>query len=245
MWVSILKKNNNSIDSNIEAKIGNFQFDRQVAKNFDSHVRKSVPFYEEVQRMIVEISDWFIFKNSVVYDLGCASGETIKNLWNKHHKAKNPMFIGIDSSTEMLEIASHKLHGQVVLRKVDLNNKVKVQDASLCLLLYTLQFVSPANRQQLLSTIYNGLVDNGALILVEKVVGNNPKFNEVWIELYEDMKLRNNLQLEQIKAKSKSLRGVLLNYSQDKNIRLLEQAGFKDIDIFWKWYNFVGIIAVK
>lgn len=237
----------NSVDSNIEAKIGNFQFDKQVAKNFDSHVRKSVPFYDEVQRMIVEISDWFIFKNSIVYDLGCASGETIKNLWFKHRIPKNPMFVGLDSSKEMLDIAAYKLQDcdNIVLRKADLNNRIKIQDASLCLLLYTLQFISPANRQQLLSSIYTGLVDNGALILVEKVVGNNPKFNEMWIELYEDMKLRNSLKLEQIKAKSKSLRGILLNYSQDKNIRLLEQAGFKDIDIFWKWYNFVGIIAVK
>ncbi|MGH9921553.1 MAG: methyltransferase domain-containing protein [Nitrososphaerales archaeon] len=237
----------NMVDDNIEAKIGNFQFNRQVAQHFDAHIRKSVPFYDEIHRMIVEMSDWFIYKNCIIYDLGTSTGEAIKNLWLRHRMYKNPKFIGIDNSKHMLEIARQKLKGMdnISLEYNDLNNGINIHDASLVLLLYVLQFVRPGKRQNLIQNIYDGLHDNGAMLLVEKVVGNNPMFNEMWIELYQDMKLRNGLTLEQIKAKAESLRSVAINYSQDKNAQLLEGAGFKYIDVFFKWYNFIGFIAVK
>ncbi len=239
--------NGDSIDDKIEARMGNFQFNKQIAQNFDAHIRKSVPFYDEIQRMVVEMSDWFVHKDSIIYDLGASTGETIKNLWYRHSAHKNPRFIGIDNSKFMLEMAKQKLRGidNISLNCRDLNDDVELRDASLVLLLYVLHFVRPDKKQMLIQNIYNGLHDNGALLLVEKTTGNNVRFNEMWIELYQDMKLRNGLTLEQIKTKSNSLRGLMQNYSQHKNIQLLERAGFKDIDVFFKWYNFIGFIAVK
>jgi tRNA (cmo5U34)-methyltransferase len=235
------------IDNNLTSRIGDFRFDKNVAVQFDSHVRKSVPFYDEIQRMIVEMSDWFVHENSIIYDLGTSVGETIYNLYQKHFETKSPRFIGVDNSKAMLDMARKNLTAchNVTLYEQDLNQKMEIKDASFITLLYTLQFVRPEFRFQLIQNIYNGLLDNGAVCIVEKIVGNNPKFNELWIELYNDLKIRNNLTLEQIKAKSDSLRGILLSYSQDKNIKLLEKAGFTDIDIFFKWYNFIGIIAVR
>jgi tRNA (cmo5U34)-methyltransferase len=251
----VVNNNNNNkiqIDKNIYSNLGSFQFDKNVALQFDSHVRKSVPFYDEIQRMIVEMSDWFIHSNSLVYDLGCSVGETITNLYHKHSKLKSPRFIGIDSSKEMLDIARKNLinnngYHNVTFIEYDLNLNYEIQESSTSLItmLYTLQFLKPESRHKIIQECYKGLHDNGALIIIEKIVGNNPKFNEIWIELYNDLKLRNNLTLEQIKSKTDSLRGILLSYSQDKNIKLLRNAGFEDIDIFFKWYNFIGIIAIK
>lgn len=235
------------IDDNLESRKGDFHFDRNVAYQFDSHIGKSVPFYTEVQRMIEEMSDWFIHDRSWVYDLGCSTGETISRLWYKHAELKNPSFFGLDSSKEMIEVARHKINGlsNVSLYQFDLNQPIQIMNASLVTMLYTLQFLKPESRPRLLETIYKGLNDNGALILLEKISGNNPNFNELWIELYNDLKIRNGLSLEQIKSKADSLRGILLPYSQEKNISLLKNAGFTEIDIFFKWYNFIGIVAVK
>jgi tRNA (cmo5U34)-methyltransferase len=239
--------NGNTVDQNIFSNVGDFQFDKNVAENFDSHVRKSVPFYDEIQRMVLEMSDWFIHSNSIVYDLGVSVGETLHNLALKHGITKAPQFIGIDNSEEMLSKARYHLapHSNIILYKHDLNNSIEIRNASFVTMLYTFQFVRPETRQRLINDIYSGLLDNGALIIVEKIVGNNPKFNEIWIELYNDLKLRNKLTLENIKAKSDSLRGILQSYSQEKIIGMLEKAGFQDIDIFFKWYNFLGIVAVK
>ena len=237
------------VDEGIVTQVGDFRFTKDVADHFDSHVRKSVPFYDELQRMIVEMSDWFVVKDTIVYDLGVSTGETIRNLWKKFRLTKFPSFIGVDNSEEMLEIARSKLSGyaNVTLKQHDLNTStpISINTGSLVLLIYVLQFINPSQRLRLLADIYRGLTDNGAIILVEKIVGNNPKFNELWNELLQDMKLRNGLSLEHIKSKAQSLRGILLSYRQDQNIKLLQRAGFYDIDIFFKWYNFIGIVAVK
>ena len=38
---------------------------------------------------------------------------------------------------------------------------------------------------------------------------------------------------------------VLMKYQQPEVIKFCQDAGFKKIDIFFKWFNFVGIIAIK
>ena len=59
------------------------------------------------------------------------------------------------------------------------------------MLVLTLQFVRPLQRERLVHDIYQGLSDNGCLILVEKVLGEDSLFNRLFIKYYYDMKRRN------------------------------------------------------
>ena len=77
------------VDDLITSIPGEWKFDEQVSQHFDTHVRKSVPLYEEVQKAVIEISEWFIRDNSVVYDLGSSTGETISLLLQKHSRKKH------------------------------------------------------------------------------------------------------------------------------------------------------------
>ena len=84
-------------------------FNRNVAKLFDKHVRQSIPFYDPIQKYISSLSEWFIKDNSLVYDLGCSTGETAKNIlkFNKKRKIKF-RYIGIDNSSQMIKLAKKK-----------------------------------------------------------------------------------------------------------------------------------------
>jgi tRNA (cmo5U34)-methyltransferase len=50
---------------------------------------------------------------------------------------------------------------------------------------------------------------------------------------------------EEIRQKREALDNVLIPYRLDENMSLIERAGFSEVDVFFKWYNFAGIIAVK
>lgn len=76
------------VDDLITSIPGEWKFDEQVSQHFDTHVRKSVPLYEEVQKAVIEISEWFIRDNSVVYDLGSSTGETHFSFITKAFKKK-------------------------------------------------------------------------------------------------------------------------------------------------------------
>ena len=74
----------------------------KVADQFDSHVRKSIPHYEDIQKYISRLSIWFIKKNSTIYDLGVLQ-ELRFNISNIHKK--NLKFVCIDQSKKMLNLA--------------------------------------------------------------------------------------------------------------------------------------------
>jgi tRNA (cmo5U34)-methyltransferase len=87
--------------------------------------------------------------------------------------------------------------------------------------------------------------NNGCLILTEKVLGEDSLFNRLFIKYYYDMKRRNHYSDMEISQKREALENVLIPYKLEENIALLTKCGFKSVDVFFKWYNFCGIIAVK
>jgi tRNA (cmo5U34)-methyltransferase len=228
--------------------IGDFTFDRSVATVFDDMVSRSVPFYGEIQRMIVELARDFVSPESAVYDLGCSTGTTLINL--HPHLDPSVRFVGVDNSEEMLAKCRVKLEEEGVdraldLRCGDLNEGVEIEDASLVTLVLTLQFIRPLRRDRLIGDIYRGLRSQGCLLLVEKVLGEESLFNRLFIKYYYDLKRRNGYSDTEIAQKREALENVLIPYKLLENRELLLRTGFQAVDVFFKWYNFCGIVAVK
>lgn len=241
-----MKNNKGYVDELITSVPGEWKFDEQVSKSFDTHVRKSVPLYEEVQKEVVEMSEWFVRDNSTIYDLGASTGETISLLLQKHHRKKNVRYIGVEESQAMIEIARKKCNSETVqFLQQDIADINEFSNVDLILSLYTLQFLPLWKRKQVLQRIYKGLVEGGAFILVEKIRAENSMFEDIWTDLYWDFKQDSGLNEQQVIKKSQSLRGVLMPLTLSENLRLLSDTGFQCMDTFIKWNNFAGIIAVK
>jgi tRNA (cmo5U34)-methyltransferase len=228
--------------------IADFRFGAEVAQVFDDMLSRSVPFYGEIQRMVAELAQDVVQPGSIVYDLGCSTGTTLLMLDRVLPAGVN--FIGIDDSREMLVKCETKLREQQVKRKVnlecaDLHLGVEMQDASLALMVLTLQFLRPLHRERLVADVFKGLRDNGGLILVEKVLGEDSHFNRLFIKHYYDFKRRNGYSETEIAQKREALENVLIPYKLLENRELLLRSGFRYVDVFFKWYNFCGIVAIK
>jgi tRNA (cmo5U34)-methyltransferase len=228
--------------------IGDFTFDRSVATVFDDMVSRSVPLYGEIQRMIVELARDFAVPESTVYDLGCSTGTTLINL--HPHLDPSVRFVGVDNSEEMLAKCRMKLGEEGIerpldLRCLDLNEGVQVEDASLVMLVLTLQFIRPLRRERLMADIHRGLRSQGCLLLVEKVLCEESLFNRLFIKYYYDLKRRNGYTETEIAQKREALENVLIPYKLLENRELLFRTGFQAVDVFFKWYNFCGMVAVK
>ena len=112
--------------------------------------------------------------NTRFYDLGCSRGAAIAAMLRR--KPTDTVVIGVDTSEDMLQIARSELHGhiqrdEVRLHEADITD-YPIENASLVAMNYTLQFISEQARRPLLQRIYDGLVDGGALVLSEKVIGD-------------------------------------------------------------------------
>jgi tRNA (cmo5U34)-methyltransferase len=226
-----------------------FEFNEGVASIFDDMLSRSIPYYNEIQRMNVELAQRFVQPNSMVVDLGCSLGTTLISL-AKAIDDPTVRFVGVDNSQPMLARARANLEaagvaGRCELRTADLNDVIDLRNASVVIMNWTLQFVRPLNRDQVIRRIHDGLKDQGCLIVFEKVLGDESLLNRMYIDLYYNFKRRNGYSDLEIAEKRERLENVLIPYRIDDNLQLFKRNGFAVNDVVFRWYNWAGFLGVK
>ncbi len=232
-------------------RIGDFEFSAEVAEVFDDMIIRSVPFYLEQQDMFNEIAKRFFIPGTNVYDLGCSTATTLINLCRAIEQPG--YFIGYDNSLPMLKRANEKikenrLENRIKVRYANLNgdlSRIRLDNASLVTMCWTLQFIRPLRRDSLIRWIYSALVEGGALVVAEKVLTNDSRMNRFFIDFYYDFKRRNSYNELEIMRKREALENVLIPYRIDENIEMFRRNGFKVVDTFFQYYNFAAFLCLK
>lgn len=230
---------------NIKVNLSQWEFNEKVALVFDDHVKKSVPLYLDGHELILKISDFFIRKNSICYDIGCSTGTLIRKLAEYHYSKEDTHFIGLEKEDAMLKESPHGTNQENWELICCDACEHSFKQSSLVISYYSLQFMQQEYRLQIIKKIYNSLQKGGAFILYEKVYASNAMFQDILNGTYLDFKLSNGYSFNEIHAKSLSIRGILLPNTTDDNINMLKDAGFKEVTIIMKYCNFEGIIAIK
>lgn len=257
---------------NVEPK-EKWEFDEAVTNCFENMLERSIPQYSLMRTSVANlVYDMIVNQDTKkgiynILDIGCSDGLMLETLikrfseydtvnstspeYDEYEIARGGKFVGIDVSESMLVKAKHRLLDDVISHKAkieycDLRTDFPegIFDAITSVL--TIQFTPIEYRQHIIQNVYNSLSGtNGVFIMVEKVLGNTDRLNQLFVKNYYDMKSANEYSQEQIERKRLSLEGVLVPVTNDWNIDLLKQAGFREVDVFWRWMNFVGYIAIK
>lgn len=228
--------------------VGKWTFDGDVTEAFDDMLARSIPQYEVMRDTVFTLGATFVQQHTSIVDLGCSRGETL-DPFVRRFGAYN-LFLGLDVSEPMLAVARDRFAGMikqriVEIRNFDLRKGYPAVRSSLALSVLTLQFVPIEHRQRVVQDVYDSLVPGGAFILVEKVLGESARLDRVFVNRYYEMKAANGYSQDAIDRKRLALEGVLVPVTARWNVELLRQAGFRDVDAFWRWCNFAGWLAVK
>ncbi|MFN3603086.1 MAG: methyltransferase domain-containing protein [Leptonema sp. (in: bacteria)] len=229
-----------------------WKFNKEVAKHFDVHIKKSIPLYEEGHKLIIDVISHYVLhhktkKPQIILDLGCSTGSLIYKI-SKNFSDIPILFYGLDLEPSMLDIAkkrkfskNHKVHW--------ISSKIEKFDFpfafDICISYYSLQFIPVQKRKYIVSFIYKKLYKKGFFLLFEKVKFKNPFENQINQYLIEKYKLSSGYTLEEIKNKEESLKNVLIPLTSQKNFELLKQAGFKKYFKIMQYSFFEGILAIK
>lgn len=226
----------------MEYKDYGWSFDEEeVVNEFDKHVRQSVPLYNTFHEMVKNISRYAIQSDSKVVDVGCSTGHLLKDLQETNNKS-NVEFIGLDTSTQMIEFCNRNSKARFINTNAidfDFTNSSFVTSV-LCL-----QFCTKEHRKLIVESIYKGLKEDGMFIIVEKIKSQIVDIHDMYNDLYYDFKRQQGLTDKEIIDKNVSLRGIMKPMTMEENLTLLKEVGFKKTDIFFKYNNFVGIMAIK
>jgi tRNA (cmo5U34)-methyltransferase len=229
---------------------GKWAFDDEVTEVFEDMLRRSIPQYEVMRRAVFDLACCFAERKaeSWVVDLGCSRGDTLAPLVEKY--GDRLRYFGCDVSEPMLEACRLRFdpwirRGLVQIDNLDLRYEYPAIAAQVTTAILCVQFIPLEYRQRVVSDVYRWTNPGGAFIVVEKVLGNSALVNDLMVGEHEAMKSSNGYTREQIDRKRLSLEGVMVPVTSKWNEELLHQAGFRDVDCFWRWMNFAGWIAVK
>jgi tRNA (cmo5U34)-methyltransferase len=236
------------VGDGLKAENANWTFGGAVAQNFDAHVSKSVPLYADGHKLICALSDFFVKPDSVVYEIGCSTGTLTLEL-AQHNRAKSgARFVGIDVESEMVAVANQKGTTAGLSATSFVTDDALLYDfepADMIVCYYTVQFIRPSKRQELIDKLYKSLRWGGALCLFEKVRGPDARFQDIVTAMYHDWKLDQGYDPVELVSKARSLKGVLEPFSTQGNVDMLRRAGFQDIMTVMKYICFEGFVAIK
>ncbi|MDH5359513.1 MAG: carboxy-S-adenosyl-L-methionine synthase CmoA [Gammaproteobacteria bacterium] len=227
------------------AAVTDFRFDENVVKVFPDMINRSVPGYSTLVNLIGVLALNYVQPGSRIYDLGCSLGASTLSMLH-HLQGIECHYVAVDNSTAMIERAKALLPaGQdVSLICADIQD-VLIEDASVVVMNFTLQFLNPEERLTILQNIYRGLRPGGVLILSEKIQLPEPEQDHRFIELHHQFKKANGYSELEISQKRSALEKVLIPESVETHTRRLQQAGFARVETWYQCLNFVSLLAQK
>lgn len=237
-----------NIYSKQRAQIDGFSFDEQVVQVFPDMIKRSVPGYEKIISSIAMITERCAVENSNLYDLGCSLGAATLSMRRGLNK-KGCQIIAVDNSQVMVERCEQYIHAYksdtpVVVLCDDICN-IQIENASVVILNFTLQFLTPEKRLSLLTNIYKGLLPGGVLVLSEKFIFEDPLNHQLLIDLHLDFKRGQGYSELEISQKRASLDNVLIADTVEQHYARLQQAGFAHNNLWYQYFNFGSIISIK
>ena len=235
-------------DKDITKDMERWEFNDDVTGVFNEMLERSIPSYHRMRCLVTGLCSDYIKQKGLydypILDLGCSTGEQIQLF---RECLPNPI-IGCEISEPMLEHSREKFKEDNTIRILDTDiAKQPLPNENYCLItsILTIQFTPIEYRQKILCNIHESLIKEGVFIFVEKIIGDNSTYTEMYEKEYHKHKKIQGYTEQEIRDKKLKLEGVLMPVSDTFNRELLKQAGFHHFDVFWKDLQFVGYVAIK
>lgn len=237
-----------TIYSTAHEAVGAFQFDESVVAVFPDMIQRSVPGYQTILTGIGELTRQFAQTDSKLYDLGCSLGAATLTM-RRNIEVEGCEIISIDNSEAMINRAGEYLEAYhsdipVHLHFADMT-ETPIEQASVVVINFTLQFIDPEARNALIAKIYQGLKPGGILILSEKLHFEDEHVQKAIEHLHLQFKRANGYSELEISQKRSSLENVLITDSEAEHLQRLQNAGFTSASIWFQAYNFASFLAIK
>ncbi|MBT3619221.1 MAG: carboxy-S-adenosyl-L-methionine synthase CmoA [Porticoccaceae bacterium] len=225
-----------------------FVFDQAVVDVFPDMIKRSVPGYETILAHCGELASRYVQADSHCYDLGCSLGASTVAMRSRI-EGRNAKIIAVDNSSAMLDkcatiLASVSSAVSTELVNQDICDTV-INNASMVVMNFTLQFIPMAERSALLEKIYAGLNPGGCLVISEKLHFEPESLNTLLSDLHHQFKRAQGYSDLEISQKRDSIENVLIPETLDAHIQRLRACGFQSASPWFQCFNFCSLVAIK
>ena len=184
---------------------------------------------------------------SQCYDLGCSLGTMPLRL--RQTLPADAHIVGVDNSAAMVSRCRHNMardHSQASYEICQQNlQDTVIENASMVILNFTLQFIADIERPSILKNIADGMRPGGVLLLAEKVCFDDPQQQDLQVDLYHDFKRYQGYSDLEIAQKRAALENVLVPNTLEQHRQRLLDAGFSRVETCMQCFNFCALLAFK
>jgi tRNA (cmo5U34)-methyltransferase len=228
--------------------VADFAFDERVATVFPDMIRRSVPGYGPLTGLLGHIAGEYAQAGSRLYDLGCSLGAATLAMRRRIDRP-GCRIIAVDNSAAMVERCRDNVEADQAPTPVEVVcadiRDVAIEQASVVVMNFTLQFIDPPLRLPLLRRIHAGLLPGGILILAEKLRFADEAEQAMQERLHLAFKRANGYSELEISQKRAALERVLLPDTLEEHRARLAAAGFSQVWPWFQTFNFAALIAVR
>ncbi len=231
------------------AEVEHFNFDARVAGVFDDMIERSVPGYRAIVSQTGMLTGRFAQPDTHCYDLGCSLGASTFAMRAALANTRCRL-IAVDNSEAMLARMRERLAEQPIAQpEVEIVNAdiatLALQPCSVAVLNFTLQFIARAHRADFIARLGTAMLPGGALVLSEKIRYEDPAQHELHIQMHEQFKRSNGYSELEISQKREALEEVMVPESLTTHRERLLNAGFRSVEVWFQYYNFMSLVALK
>ena len=236
------------IFSERESMIVDFAFDEKVANVFPDMIRRSVPGYESIITMVGLVAAEYAQAESNIYDLGCSLGAASLSIL-KQLKQPGCKLIAVDNSRAMIDKCKANLETEKSEEKIELLcsdiQDIEIENASVVVMNFTLQFIAPEQRFDLMQKIYKGMRPGGILLLSEKIIFTNDIEQDEQEALQLAFKKANGYSELEISQKRTALENVLIPDTLELHQQRIKSVGFSRSHLWFQCFNFISLLSIK
>lgn len=228
--------------------IADFAFDANVVRVFPDMIQRSVPGYSTIVAMTGVLAERYARAGTHCYDLGSSLGASTLAM-RALLDGRDCDIVAVDNSPAMIErcrgLIDADTHTTPVTLVLDDINNVAIENASVAVMNFTLQFIAIEQRETLLQRIANAMQPGSILVLSEKIRFDDAHLQELNTDLHHAFKRANGYSELEVAQKRTALENILLPETLPTHRDRLKRAGFSSVDVWFQCFNFASMVAIK
>lgn len=225
---------------------------RQIEKTFDE---ASTPYDQIFPRVILryrEIHEVLLyFLTSLgrefidIVELGVGAGELTAEVLSRYPEAGVE---AIDLSDRMLEVASQNLmpfKDRVNLIHSDFGTYEFMREYDLAVSSMALHHLPDKEKLKLMKSIHRSLKEEGVFIFADLIQSPSPYLDKKFFRIWKNSLRFAGLSRDEIDDRVKGHLNEDLPATLPELLQWMKEAGFRDVDCLWKYFNHAVVVGIK
>lgn len=212
-------------------------------EEYDEQIKRTLPFYEEMYRQIIDIVKMLDMPSLYWLDVGCGTGKMARTAWEHFDIQK---MVCMDVEQDMLERAKIFCKGKnVEFLQCDVKSLPYQEDFNVITAVQVFHYLKGKERIDALKKCYNALKEDGVYISFENFAPDSEAGKKMYLERWKQFQIANGKSEEEATRHIGRYGKEYFPIGISEQIRHLKACGFQMVEIFWVSYMQVGILARK